>query len=111
MKHIIIILLTLFLIGACATSQELNYRPVDSKDLWNIRIEKGTVSGQFEVYINDELVLEETPSMISETINEKTYYKNYEIRLVVNKTTSWIEGDSQKLALYIDNELITQMDF
>jgi len=47
----VFIILTSILIISCSTSQELTYRPVDSKELWNIRIEKGSVSGQFEVYI------------------------------------------------------------
>lgn len=111
MKHIIIILLAIFLIGACATTQEFSYRPIDNKELWNVRIEKGTISGQFEVYINDDLVLEETPSMFGDHIDERVIYKTHSVRLIVNKTTNFWGGESQQLTLLIDNELIAKMDF
>ena len=111
MKRIIVILFVLLFFAACSTSQELTYRPVNSQELWNVRIEKGSVSGQFEIYINDEMILEETPSMFNENIDEKVTYKNHSVRLIVNKTTSFWGGDSQELTLLIDNELITKMDF
>ena len=111
MKHIIILLLAIFLLGACSSSQELTYRPVNNNDLWSVRIEKGTISGQFEIYINDELILEETPSMFGDNIDEKIIYKNHSVRLIVNKISNFWGVESQKLTLLIDNELITQMDF
>ena len=38
----------LFFIGlvGCSTSQELTYRPVNSSELWNIRIDWGIVTGK-----------------------------------------------------------------
>jgi len=79
------IILTSILIISCSTSQELTYRPVDSKELWNIRIEKGSVSGQFEVYIDDEIIFEETPDIFNDRIDEKIDYKGYPVRLLVSK--------------------------
>ncbi|GIK59770.1 MAG: hypothetical protein HND39_03200 [Ignavibacteriota bacterium] len=105
------VLISVIFLVACSTSQELTYRPVDSKDLWNIRIERGSVSGQFEVYIDDEIVFEETPDMFNDRIDEKTTYKNYPLRLLVNKETDFWGGEEYNLQLFINNELVTQMKY
>ncbi|NWG28129.1 MAG: hypothetical protein HXY48_06290 [Ignavibacteriaceae bacterium] len=107
----IFLIAILILILACSTSQELTYRPVDSKELWNIRIEKGSVSGQFEVYINDEMVFEETPDMFNDRIDEKTTYKDYPVRLMVNKEKDFWGSEEYNLLLFINNELVTQMKY
>ena len=112
MKSLIIsIVIASTIIAACSSSREFMYRPVESKDLWNVRIEKGSVSGQFEIYIDDELIMEETPSLFGDNIDEKIIYKNHSVRLIVYKTTNFWGGESQELTLLIDNELITKMDF
>ena len=107
----VILVASSFLLISCSTSQELTYRPVDSKDLWNIRIERGSVSGQFEVYINEEMVFEETPDIFNDRIDEKTTYKGYPLRLMVNKETDFWGGEDYNLLLFINNELVTQMKY
>jgi len=108
--HILLILSSIVIIS-CSSSQELTYRPVDSKELWNIRIEKGSVSGQFEVYIDDEIVFEESPDYFNNRIDEKTTYKDHPLRLIVNKETDFWGGENYNLQLFVDNELVTQMKF
>ena len=102
---------SLILLIACSTTQELTYRPMDSKDLWNIRIEKGSVSDQFEVYINEDKVFEETPDVFNHHIDEKTTYKGYPLRLLVYKSTDFWGGEKYNLQLFINNELVTQMKY
>lgn len=104
----------LFFIGlvACSSSQELTYRPLNSSDLWNIRIEFGTYSEQFEVYVNEEMIFEETPNMFTSTIDEKTLYKNYQFRLLVNYSSGFLGiGEGYEVLLFCDNELITKQNF
>jgi len=107
----VFIILTSILIISCSTSQELTYRPVDSKELWNIRIEKGSVSGQFEVYIDDKIIFEETPDIFNDRIDEKIDYKGYPVRLLVSKEKDFWGGEEYNLLLFINNELITQIKF
>ena len=108
--QLLVILISIIIIS-CSSTQELTYRPVDSKDLWNIRIEKGSVSDQFEVYINDEKVFEETPGIFNNRIDEKTTYKGHPIRLLVNQETDFWGSKQYNLQLLVDNELVTQMKF
>jgi hypothetical protein len=108
--HLLSILLAVIIIS-CSSTQELTYRPVDSKDLWNIRIEKGSVSGQFEVYINDEKVFEETPDIFNNRIDEKTTYKERPVRLIVNQENDFWGGKQYNLQLFVNSELVTQMKF
>jgi hypothetical protein len=108
--HLVLILSSI-LIVSCSTTQELSYRPVDSKDLWDIKIEKGSMSGQFEIYINDEIVFEETPDYFNDRVDEKTFYKGYPLRLIVNKEKDFWGGENYNLQFFVQNELVTQMKF
>jgi hypothetical protein len=96
---------------ACSSSQEFTYRPLNNPELWNIRIEKGSVSGQFEVYVNDEMIFEETPSMFTDSIDEKSDYKGHQFRFMVNKTTDFWGGEEYKAILFCDNEMISRTIF
>lgn len=104
----------LFFIGlvGCSTSQESTYRPLNSSELWNIRIEFGTYSEQFEVYVNDEMIFEESPNMFTTSIDEKTTYKNHQFRLLVNYSSGFLGiGEGYEALLFCDNELITKQNF
>jgi hypothetical protein len=56
-------------------------------------------------------VFEETPDMFNDRIDEKTTYKNYPLRLLVNKETDFWGGEEYNLQLFINNELVTQMKY
>jgi len=104
----------LFFIGlvACSTSQELTYRPVNNPDLWNIRIEQGTLSGQFEVYVDDEMILEESPNMFTKSIDEKATYKGQIFRLIVNHSSGFLGiGGGYEVILFCNNEIVTKLKF
>lgn len=104
----------LFFIGlvACSTSQELTYRPLNSSDLWNIRIEQGTLSGQFEVYVDDEMILEESPNMFTNSIDEKATYKGQIFRLIVNYSSGFLGiGEGYEVMLFCNNEMVTKQNF
>jgi len=113
MKKILLFPALLLLIYSCSTGQSITYRPLNSNEkLWDIRIEQGTVSGQFEVIINDELVIEETPNMFTDTIDEKAIYQNRVVRLIVNFTNGFLGiGEGYNVSLLIDNELAAQVTF
>jgi len=105
------VLFSLFWV-ACSSSQELTYRPLNSSELWNIRIEFGTYSEQFEVYVDDEMILEETPNMFTSTIDEKTTYKNQVFRLLVNHHSGFLGiGEGYEAILFVNNEMVTKQNF
>jgi hypothetical protein len=75
-------------------------------------IEYGTVSEQFEVYVDDEMILEETPNMFTNTIDEKTTYKNSVFRLLVNYSSGFLGiGEGYEAILFINNEMVTKQNF
>ena len=65
-KYLILIYISLaVLVGACSTSQMLTYRPMGSNEkMWEIHVEKSSITDQFQVIINDSTVLAETPKYL-----------------------------------------------
>jgi hypothetical protein len=111
-KFLFVCVLSIIGLVACSTSQELTYRPLNSSELWNIRIEFGTYSEQFEVFVNDTIIFEESPNMFTSTIDEKTTYKNHLFRLLVNYSSGFLGiGEGYEALLFCDNELITKQNF
>lgn len=111
-KFLFVCVLSFIGLVACSSSQELTYRPLNSSELWNIRIEFGTYSEQFEVYVNDEMIFEESPNMFTSSIDEKTTYKNHQFRLLVNYSSGFLGiGEGYETLLFCDNELITKQNF
>lgn len=111
-KFLIVFVLSLIGLVSCSTSQELTYRPLNGSELWNIRIERGTMTGQFEVYIDDEIIFEESPNMFTDMIDEKTTHKGYSFRFLVNYNSGFLGiGGGYEALLFCNNELITKQNF
>src|SRR3970282_2317128 len=103
-------LLIILIFFGCSSSQYLTYRPVNESDLWQIEISKSSGFDGFTVSINDEEVLSEGINWVTKSIDEKTIYRNKEVRLIVNPYTNYID-EGYNVSLLIDNELVTTMKF
>jgi len=95
---------------SCSSSQNLTYRPVNDSALWQIEISKSSGFDGFTVTINDDEVLSEGINWMTKSMDEKTTYKNKEVRLIVNPYSSYID-EGYDVTLLIDNELISKMKF
>ena len=83
-----------------------------NEKMWEIHVEKSSITDQFQVIIDDSTVIAETPNMFTKTVDAKCTYRNKEIKLIVNHSEGTLGiGEGYNALLLIDNEMAGQFKF
>jgi hypothetical protein len=111
MKHLLLFL-ALFLVG-CSSSQFATYRPAGSNEAnWQIYVNKSAIGNNFTVTINDSLVIDKSANFFTGNLEERSKYKDKEIKLLVTYTPGFLGiGAGYEAMVFINNELAGKFKF
>jgi len=108
----ILIGVLLFIIGCGSAVQTLTYRPKGSNEkMWNIHAEKNTFSNNVEVFVNDSLVTECSIGIFESGTECKGEYLGHPVLAMLDKSSSFLGGETIKCLIMIDGELVGKVEW
>ena len=115
MKIIYSVLIVLvFVVIGCTSSQFATYRPSGSTDAnWQINVYHiGGVTQNFKVVINDSTVIDQGANFFTGNMEEKGSYQGKEVKLMVSYSAGFLGiGSGYTAMVFVNNELAGKFKF